>query len=766
MLKIVALLYERYFVMAKFKFSVKTVLLYLTFALTALCCGKVLDGALSFGMFVGVAYSANPFLGALIYLATGIVFGWQFFVQAGVRVGVTLLFVLIHKLTKKKIRKTLLLLYLTLANVFYCAYQTENYFQLFDKLLFSACAIAFSFVCIYVYRAVFVRGLAYRPALDETICIGLFGIAVSYGMSATTVWGLQTVYFAIPFALLFFAYVFGDKETLLCAALFGLGNLLSSGVYDCAAFCMFAAVSVIVTMRLNRFVAGLCVVIVDVLMSYFLNLHGSFSTLVFAPTVCSVVVFFAVPSAAYNYLKDCVCGNNERYLGKSVVKKLGMYTAKKLYRLSDIFLSMKNAFLAMSGGAMTAEQAQKAIVKNSSEAVCKSCPERNRCWRVDLSATEESMLKLSECALKRGKCTILDVPQGLSLKCNRVSTLLAEVNVQCKAYLDYADRMEQTNGGKRLLGEQLGGVSQLLTQLAGECKGKISYNSNKEKELTERLVFHNILCCGAVIMEQSGTVTAIVTVAKKDVDNAAIEQIATTLLSQNMVVEKTENTESPSWVNVFLSVKPRYTVSFGVSAAKKEGSEISGDTHSVLKTDNGKCIVALCDGMGSGDMAEQMSATSIGLVENFYRAGFDNDTVLSCVNHLLVGSGNEVFCAVDICVLDLANGLADFIKLGAPVGLVKCAGTVEIVSGSSLPLGVLEEMKPSVTKKALAEGDMAVLVSDGVADCFNDVNALAQIFAETSCTNPQSVAETILTKALRACGKPRDDMTVVVAKLC
>ncbi len=753
--------------MAKYKISVKTVLLYITFALGALCCGKVFDGVFAFAMFVGAVYSANPFIAALIYLATSIVFGWQYFVHAGVRICVILLFVLVHKLAKKKIRKSLLLLYLVLANVFYCVYQTENYFQLFDKLLYSACGIALSYVCIYVYRAVFVRGLAYRPALDEIICAALFGVAISYGMSGITLWGLQTVYFIIPFALLFFAYVFGDKETLVCAALFGLGNLLATGLYDCAVFCMFAAVSVIATMRLNRFVAGLSIVIVDVLMSYFLNLHGSFSTLVFAPTVCSIVVFFAVPGSAYNYLKDCVCGNNERYLGKSVVKKLGMYTAKKLYRLSDIFLSMKNAFLTMASGAMTQEQAQKAIVKNSSEAVCKNCPERTRCWRQEISATEESLLQLSECAIKRGKCTILDVPQGLSLKCNRVSTLLAEVNVQCKAYLDYADRVEQTNSGKKLLGEQLGGVSQLLTQLAGECKGKISYNSDKEKELVERLVFHNILCCGAVIMEQSGSVTAIVTVAKKDVDNQAIEQIATGLLSQNVIVEKTENTESPSWVNVYLSVKPRYTVSFGVSAAKKDGSEVSGDTHSVLKTDNGKCIVALCDGMGSGDTAEQMSATSIGLVENFYRAGFDNDTVLSCVNHLLVGSGNEVFCAVDICVLDLANGLVDFIKLGAPIGLVKCAGTVEIVNGSSLPLGVLEEMKPSVTKKAFAEGDMAVLISDGVSDCFNDSNALAQIFSETSCTNPQSVAEAIMMKALRTCGnKPRDDMTVVVAKLC
>lgn len=217
-------------------------------------------------------------------------------------------------------------------------------------------------------------------------------------------------------------------------------------------FCVFCAVAVILSFRLNRYVAGLSAIIVDVLMSYFLNLHGSFSTLVFVPTVCSVVVYFAVPTSCYNYLRDCVCGNYEKYLGKTVVKKLGMYTAKKLYRLADILLSMKTAFLTMSVGAVTDEEASKAMVRQCSETVCKDCPERVRCWRQELANTESNLLQLAQCGVTRGKCTILDVPQHLSLKCVRVSTLLAEINVQCKTYRDYADRTEQVNGGKVLWG--------------------------------------------------------------------------------------------------------------------------------------------------------------------------------------------------------------------------------------------------------------------------------------------------------------------------
>lgn len=741
------------------------ILLFVTLAVASLCCGKVFDGALAFGLFVGALYSVNPFLCAAVYIATAAAFGLQSVAHAAIRAVVMIVFVTVHKIAKKKIRKWHLLLYLIAANVFYCAYGTNGYFELFDKLLFAACGIAFSFVCLYFFRAVFVRGLAYRPALDETVCICLFAVVVGYGISTVTLWQLEIIYFFVPLCLLFCAQVLGDSETLVCSALLGLGNLLATGTYDCCVFCLFSAVATIAAMRLNRFVAGFCVVITDVLMCYFFGLHGSFSTIVFVPTLCSVVVFFVVPSSVYNYLRDCVAGHKDRYVGKSVVKKLGTYTAKKLYRLSDIFLSMKNAFFAMSVGEISPDDAQKAVVKQCCETICKDCPARVRCWRQNLTETETSLLQISACAVKRGKCTILDVPQNLSLKCDRVSTLLAEINLQSKNYRDYTDRVEQVNNGKLLLGEQLGGVADLLTRLAADCKGKVSYDGDKEKELVERLVFHNVLCCGAVVMAQSSSVTVIVTVAKKDADYAVVEQVASKLLGQNLVVEKEESTESDRWVNLHLAVKPRFTVSFGVASVIKEGSEVSGDTHSVIKTDNGKCIIALCDGMGSGDKAEQMSATAIGLVENFYRAGFDNDTVLSCVNRLLVGSGNEIFCAVDVCVVDMYNGLTDFIKLGSPMGLVRCSGTVEIVCGSSLPLGVLDEMKPSVTKKALAEGDIAVLLSDGITDCFSDANAVAAVFAETSCTNPQSIAEVILNRALKTCGKPRDDMTVVAVKL-
>ena len=747
------------------KLSAKTVWFLVVYVALCVTSQNVADGLLTFGLFVGGLYCANPLLVAVPYLVGAFLYGKEAVINTAVRIAVMLLFVFIHKLCKRKIGKLYLLLYLLLANVFYLIYGFTDYFNLFDKTLYVACGIAFSYVSVYAFRAVFERGLNYRPALDELVCIAIFAVVLSFCISKITLWGMEAIYLVIPFCALFCTVVFKAEVALMASALVGLGNVLATSQFGAFACAVVSAACAVAFCRLSRFVGALSVVAVDVIMSYYWNLHGRFETLVFAPTLVSVLVFVVIPGSVYKYLADYFCGDAQKYLGKTVQSKLGTTVSRRLYRLSDIFLSMKNAFYSMSAGHVSPEQAQVAIVRQCVETVCADCERRQKCWRTDLAQTEGAMQSLASSAVRRGKCSILDVPQTLSVKCNKVSSLISYVNTQSRIYLDYVDKAEQADGSKLLLGEQMGGVSDLLLSLASDCKGRIGYDSDKEKELVDRLVFHNVMCVGATIIAQSGVLAIIATVSQKDFNADVICKVTSGLVKQKVVVDKLEQTDSAAWINVVMKVDANYDAEFGVASAVKGGSEASGDTHSVVQTDNGKCIVTLCDGMGSGNGAEKASATAIGLVESFYRAGFDNDVILSCINKLLSGVGNETFCAVDIVALDRYNGLADFIKLGATVGLVKSKGQVELISGSSLPLGVLEEMKPSITKKALCDGDLVVLLSDGVVDCFDSPSAVASALAQTTLTTPQSIAEYMLARAKKLCGTPKDDMTVLCFRL-
>ena len=752
--------------MKKSKISAKQILFYVVYTATVVLSGEVFDGMFSFGTFVGGLYAGNPLLVGVIYLASSAMWGLTHLLQCAVRVAVMIACWAIHYFAKRKIGKFNLLLYVTLANVFYLSHNFVDYPTLFNKIAFVACGVAFSFVSLYVFRAVFARGLNYPPQVGEKICIALFAIVETFCLSKFTIATLEVVYFVLPFALLFANSCFDEKTTFVTAVVCGLGNLLATGALEGMAFCVLSALAIVAFGTISRYLSALGVIVVDVALSYFLGLHGNFYALFFAPTLTSVLVFVVIPTSVYKKLRDSFCGNTTRYIAKSLSTKLTQDLTRRLFRLSEIFMAIKNAFYTLSVGQASTQQVACMIVKECSSSICQNCKSRAICWRQNLPTTEKALLQLAHLAIANGKCTILDIPQTLSAKCDRLSMLISHINDLAQTHKQFVVESQDRNSSKLLVADQMSGVSQLLLQLASDYKNNISFDATREREIKETLIFHNVLCADVALVTHANRLLVVVTVAQTDLDESAIEQCVGIVVKQTMSTQKVESTDNSRWVNVYLTVKPRFEMSFGVATVAKSGSEISADTHGQIVTDNGKSIITLCDGMGSGAKAEKMSSTAINLVESFYRAGFDSDTILSAVNGLLTQSGNEIFCAVDMVVVDLYNGFADFVKLGAPVGFVKCAQTVEMIRGSSLPLGVLEEMKPSVTKKALHSTDIIVLVSDGIADCYQDVTALAEIVHNVTYTTPQSIAETILAKTLKQCNNtPPDDMTVVVAKI-
>ena len=191
----------------------------------------------------------------------------------------------------------------------------------------------------------------------------------------------------------------------------------------------------------------------------------------------------------------------------------------------------------------------------------------------------------------------------------------------------------------------------------------------------------------------------------------------------------------------------------------------TADTHSLTKLGGEKFMLAICDGMGSGEKAHRKSETSINIIENFYKAGYDDQTILSSVNNLLNLDGDNVFSALDVSVVDLKNGEADFIKQGATVGFIKGAEGVSKIESNSLPLGVLDEVTPRVTKTVLSPEDYVVMLSDGVVDSLGE-EKVVEFLQNTKAKGAQEMADNLLTYAKKVQKNyPQDDMTVLVGKL-
>ena len=124
----------------------------------------------------------------------------------------------------------------------------------------------------------------------------------------------------------------------------------------------------------------------------------------------------------------------------------------------------------------------------------------------------------------------------------------------------------------------------------------------------------------------------------------------------------------------------------GVVAKKKDGQTVSGDTGAWFKHDDGSLYVLLCDGMGSGSLAEQESALAVRLLEQFLRAGVRPENALRTLNSALALRNDEAaggFTTIDLLRVDLFTGEAGVYKYGAAPTYVKKGYSVSRITGET-----------------------------------------------------------------------------------
>ena len=115
-------------------------------------------------------------------------------------------------------------------------------------------------------------------------------------------------------------------------------------------------------------------------------------------------------------------------------------------------------------------------------------------------------------------------------------------------------------------------------------------------------------------------------------------------------------------------------------------------------------------------------------------------------------------------------GKIEFIKNGACPTYVKNRKNVQTIKSESLPAGILDNIELTVYDKDIKNGDMIVMVTDGImeanAEYKNKDLWVKNLLDEIEVNDSKKVANIILNESIDASyGIARDDMTVIVAKL-
>ena len=177
-------------------------------------------------------------------------------------------------------------------------------------------------------------------------------------------------------------------------------------------------------------------------------------------------------------------------------------------------------------------------------------------------------------------------------------------------------------------------------------------------------------------------------------------------------------------------------------------------------------MMALADGMGHGERAQAEGRAAVDLMEDFLLARFEPEAALTGVNDLLLHKNpEESFTTMDLSLIDLTHGTLRAMKIGAADSYIRRGRRVLSVTGDALPMGILEKVRPSVTQMQLQDGDVLVMLSDGVADAMGgDEMWLTREILMMDVRSPESAARRLLADAAAA-GHPQDDMTVGVLRI-
>lgn len=216
---------------------------------------------------------------------------------------------------------------------------------------------------------------------------------------------------------------------------------------------------------------------------------------------------------------------------------------------------------------------------------------------------------------------------------------------------------------------------------------------------------------------------------------------------------------------MYLEETPSFRLQTGSATLGME--EDNGDGILCMRLPGGRYLLALSDGMGHGTSACRQSRETLNLLRLCLTAGYTRSQAITAVNGMMLSAtGGSTFATVDLWTIDLWSGLAQADKLGACQSCLWRGDKLRFVEGAALPLGILEEVTPQSCQLRLADNDLLLIFSDGIADAFPSQEDLATAVARSVYQDPQRTADALLRLALiSAGGIPKDDMTVLAARL-
>lgn len=634
------------------------------------------------------------------------------------------------------------------------------------EYLFYSVNLILSIVSFYLFyrflQVIKVRGVKTRFVLDEKVAMFTLFLAIFMGIDKIDIFNFGIDRIILSHMLMILTKLENPLFALLLTFGAGCGKLMLEKEVGQLLMFLLWCIGLLAIKNYKNITRAIFIIIFDLLISVTLEVCGGYTLFNLMSIFIGVAVYLVYPKKAKI--------NVENFFQYSLVDDIELDNFSRveleirLSGLSKLFNSINGVYKEMVIPTDKMESSIGTMSDEVSQNICARCVNYKVCYGA--KGVKKDLNELLNMAIAKNGINNINLTKAFN-SCISRSAIVNQINAEVQKFKTLKKTISEQNLTKVTIGNQFKSVSNALEVFKSGMLEESRVERIKEEDFINYLMFEGIECKDCRILKNTeNQLKKVLLMLKLGVNKERFLKASSRYFGQNLTINNNKFANCSGWQVVELVVAPKYSFLYAVETISKSGNSKNGDSHTCSKVYGGNYLISIADGKGHGDGAYRMSKKTLELMEGFFRAGIDDNTIIKSVNQILSFNNSENFSALDIVVFNPFNGLANFIKLGTTPTIIKRNTETKAIISNALPIGVCEFINATEEREWLVCGDMVVLTSDGVFDAFRDINSFAGFINNLQVSNVDIFAKNLISEAVRRSGgKTLDDLTVIVFKV-
>ncbi|UGB31073.1 stage II sporulation protein E [Metabacillus sp. B2-18] len=642
--------------------------------------------------------------------------------------------------------------------------------------------LSFILTLIFLQSIPLISARKYKQSLkiEEIICIMILLASVMTGMVGVSFQNLQAEHIFSRYIVLLFAFIGGSSigctvgvVTGLILSLANVGNLYHMSLLA------FSGLLGGLLREGNKLGTSIGLLVGSILISLYGQGSADLMTTLIESMI-AILLFLITPKVVTARLAKHIPGTNEHaHEQQQYVRKIRDVTAHRVEQFSQVFNALSESFTTFYDKDEYEDTEQREtdlFLSRITESTCQHCFKKEKCWVENFDKTYELMQNIMHENKQNTYQNNMKLKKEFDRHCSKASRVEEAIEQEINYFQANQKLKKEVQESRRLVAEQLLGVSNVMGDLSKEIKRERENHFVQEEQILDALQNFGIEIVNVDIYSvEQGNVDIEMSIPFCN-GHGECEKIIAPMLSdileESIIVKKEECANYPNcYCHVSFGSAKRYRIETGVAHAAKGGGLVSGDSYSMIDLGVGKFAVAISDGMGNGVRAHFESNETIKLLQKILQSGIEEKVAIKTINSILsLRTTDEIFSTLDLAIIDLQDGSSKFLKIGSTPSFIKRGEKIIKIQASNLPMGIIEDFDVDVVGEKLKAGDLLIMMSDGIFEGPKHVENydlwMKRKISEMKTTDPQEIADLIMEEVIRTrSGKIEDDMTVVVSSI-